>query len=405
MRLSPLYVTGFEWRVFPWFFFIAIWNLLDHYTMSSVISQQGPSSSSRQHHHDMPIQLRQTASERHAPPEKQERWSQISASRHRPSSAGAVEVIPPEPDVEDVEEPQSEPWHHSRRVRQRLDRLGQSERDLKLEQQKDHILWLLKAERDLVDRCKELDDEIQEMRGKLERRNIQRKELKGITEELAVAQRFLSTADSLSQAEVVRAMEALNEEIFQLTSIAADKIQIQDQQYPTEEELDAEVDPRYRRIWSQNDQAVAGRWRSITSQSTDDPPPEVQERLLDKCVRALTALPVLCGYIHDQKSYEELLNDFYERLKPLLEKCLRFRRTLKEEIVSMDVRPFFVDSGETHNPSRSDLEYEDGDQPKEEKRDHCLFPRNGFVLGSVLAGCGREGRPEASGDFEVKGDS
>jgi len=81
-------------------------------------------------------------------------------------------------------------------------------------------------ERKLKDMVRELNAEITKVKQRLNQRASQREESKRVTKELAVAQKFLSTADSLSQAEVVRAMEALNEEIFQLTSIVADKVQV-----------------------------------------------------------------------------------------------------------------------------------------------------------------------------------
>jgi len=86
-------------------------------------------------------------------------------------------------------------------------------------------------ERKLEDKVKELDAEITKVQQTLNQRASRREESKRVTKELAVAQRFLSTADSLSQAEVVRAMEALNEEIFQLTSIVADKVQVTERHF------------------------------------------------------------------------------------------------------------------------------------------------------------------------------
>jgi anion-transporting ArsA/GET3 family ATPase len=76
------------------------------------------------------------------------------------------------------------------------------------------------------ERVGEFEAEIANLEKRIEERGNRRNELERVTKELAVAQRFLSTADSLSQAEVVRAMEALNEEIFQLTSVVADKVQV-----------------------------------------------------------------------------------------------------------------------------------------------------------------------------------
>lgn len=89
-----------------------------------------------------------------------------------------------------------------------------------------------------------LDTKLEEL--KAEQVDIRRKQeiraqdYERITKELAVAQKFLSTADSLSQTDVVRAAEDINEEIFQLTSILADKIQLADKR------LNAELQARFR---------------------------------------------------------------------------------------------------------------------------------------------------------------
>lgn len=94
-------------------------------------------------------------------------------------------------------------------------------------------------ERKLQDKVRELNAEIAKMEQRLNQRASRREESERVTKELAVAQRFLSTADSLSQAEVVRATEALNEEIFQLTSIVADKVQVTEKhhQEPERQEM------------------------------------------------------------------------------------------------------------------------------------------------------------------------
>ncbi|KAF5356747.1 hypothetical protein D9756_006682 [Leucocoprinus leucothites] len=277
-----------------------------------------------------------------------------------------------------------------------------------------------------MERQRELEENIKETRMRLRRRETQRENLKGITEELAVAQRFLSTADSLSQAEVVRAMEALNEEILQLTSIAADKVQVEKRQLPPDSEraklrsqipewvlgpaftdevtlrklddvlaiqigwqaiivsqcsglihswnfedenISEDMDTMYKRIWSQNDQAVAGTWRSLTLGSTNDPSTKTWGDEAWITIKEMTALPVLCGYISDEESYRELVKMFFQRITPLLDKCLKFRRTVREGITSMEIRPYFIESGKPHNPLLANLEYEDAkeDQLQEKK--------------------------------------
>jgi len=126
----------------------------------------------------------------------------------------------------------------SHRVQERWRRLKDSELapDPILEKLQNEILQLYQHEHGLMEKYQELDQEIAQTSNRREKRIIQRADLKKITGELAVSQRFLSTADSLSEAEIVRDMEALNEEIFQLAAIAADKIHLHEQRYLTDEE-------------------------------------------------------------------------------------------------------------------------------------------------------------------------
>jgi len=126
----------------------------------------------------------------------------------------------------------------SHRVQERLKRLKDSELapDPISEKLQDEILQLCQHEHELLEKYQELCQEITETSRRREKRMAQRADLKKITGELAVSQRFLSTADSLSEAEIIRDMEALNEEIFQLAAIAADKIHLHERRYLTDEE-------------------------------------------------------------------------------------------------------------------------------------------------------------------------
>lgn len=294
------------------------------------------------------------------------------------------------------------------------------------------------AHQDAQQRFTALESEIEQLQQKFTERERRRNngELKKLTKELAVAQRFLSTADSLSQAEVVRALEALNEEIFQLTSICADMIQVERKQFLDEKHrahahqllapylgqgfLDTVVPMELEdslamqigwqgilamwcsdliQAWVVEDsgaggtlnkdmrkihegvtshskeqhkrffifikslksdtQAVAGRWRSIAHEFSDSVPPETRQELVSPVLLTLAALPLACGYIPTQKSHEELLNAFKQRIGPLVDKCLRFRKMVGAEITSTNIQPYICDSGHTYDPKSADLEYED----------------------------------------------
>jgi hypothetical protein len=90
--------------------------------------------------------------------------------------------------------------------------------------------------------------------------------------------------------------------------------------------------------------------------------------LPEDLIRALSALPVLCGYIRSQKIYTELGNAFEQRIGPLLDKCLKFRKMIGEGITSTNIRPYFLNSGEEYDPSSAELEYEDDESASKEKR-------------------------------------
>ncbi|KXN86014.1 hypothetical protein AN958_10571 [Leucoagaricus sp. SymC.cos] len=321
------------------------------------------------------------------------------------------------------------PRPFSIRVRERWSKYFDHEPapDPELDRLQTEVEQLRETERALKDRFEELEAEIETIEKKLSQRESQREELKQITKELAVAQRFLSTADSLSQAEVVRAMETLNEEIFQLTSILADRIQVEKKKLqPSErlemfrsripslglaflevveakdlednlaiqigwqatlaywcsevigawvvadlgrEEVNGEMKEIYKGIKAKNDQAVAGRWRAIAHGVSEEISSEVRENLPLDAIRALVALPVLCGYISDRKSHDELCNAFQQRMGPLIDKCLKFRKMVGEGITSTDIRPYFLRSGEEYLSKYAELEYEDDKDgsPKEKK--------------------------------------
>jgi hypothetical protein len=91
---------------------------------------------------------------------------------------------------------------------------------------------LREARQELATRYSEIKFEITSVKDRLGVREARRRELEEITGELDIAQRFLCTADGLSQTEVVRATESLNEEIFQLTSIVADQLPVKGRNLP-----------------------------------------------------------------------------------------------------------------------------------------------------------------------------
>jgi len=178
-----------------------LWKALIYTFMSNT-----PNPSSHGHRQDLPATLNNCSPEKTTTGEKREHRGQLTQPSRRVQERGGW-LKDPELALDPV-----------------------------LEKLQNEILQLTQHKHRLMEKYKELDREIAEASNRMEKRMIQRADLKEITGELAVSQRFLSTADSLSEAEIIRDMEALNEEIFQLAAIAADKIHLHEQCYLTDEE-------------------------------------------------------------------------------------------------------------------------------------------------------------------------
>lgn len=162
----------------------------------------------------------------------------MSDSRHRspPPRGREVPLREPSPEAHSTRGFVSDTLSAARRGLGKFVEYCTGPSDFDVEQLQIEVQRLREVDSELQARSVELEKEIKRMERKLQDRENQREGLKDVTKQLAVAQRFLSTADSLSQAEAVRAMEALNEEIFQLTSIVADRVQIEEKKRLSNEE-------------------------------------------------------------------------------------------------------------------------------------------------------------------------
>jgi len=107
---------------------------------------------------------------------------------------------------------------------------------------------------------------------------------------------------------------------------------------------------------------------------SNDVPSDTRAKISNTVIRALAALPVLCGYIALQQAHTELATEFEQRIDPLLDKCLKLRKMIGEGITSVDIRPYFVNSGDAYNPSLTDLEYENEDGAEQERRGIVACP-------------------------------
>lgn len=101
---------------------------------------------------------------------------------------------------------------------------------------------------------------------------------------------------------------------------------------------------------------------------SNDVSSDTRVKISNIVIRALAALPVVCGYIALQQVHEELATEFEQRIGPLLDKCFKLRRMIGEGITSVDIRPYLVNSGDTYDPSLTDLEYENEDGAEQERR-------------------------------------
>lgn len=81
----------------------------------------------------------------------------------------------------------------------------------------------------------------------------------------------------------------------------------------------------------------------------------------------------MCGYIFDDEGYQDIYNAFGQRIGPLHDKCLKFRRVVGEGVTSTDIRPCYFIPGDEYNPGIcADLEYED-------EKDEMQRPQQGII--------------------------
>jgi hypothetical protein len=94
-------------------------------------------------------------------------------------------------------------------------------------------------------------------------------------------------------------------------------------------------------------------------QVAGDTSSDIRKELIHMVIPTLLALPALCGYVSSKKQHQDLGNAFLQRIKHLLDKCLKLRKTVGEELTSADIQPYLIASGNGYDPVCADLEYED----------------------------------------------
>ncbi len=111
--------------------------------------------------------------------------------------------------------------------------------------------------------------------------------------------------------------------------------------------------------------------------------------LVELVIKALVAIPILCGYIRTKGEYEDLYKAFRPRVGQLLDKCLNFRKMVGEGFTSVDIGPYLYDPGEQYSPEFADLEY--GEEESAGRRGAIAF-----TLGLGLARVSKSGDEEGN---------
>ncbi|KAG6885091.1 hypothetical protein C0993_005974 [Termitomyces sp. T159_Od127] len=230
-----------------------------------------------------------------------------------------------------------------------------------------------------------------------------RKQLMERTAELQSAQVFLDAADSLSGADIINMTTALNAEILQISAVMADSLDYARRQREVPKErlekeigkiltqalinrmsVDGEdVDPTlvqlalqvclvrccgtiitswtlegnderlsaiYLKIWKEEKQPVAGRWRSMTRMHATVV--DVQQQTLQMITRAVERV-LIAANTNDHPSR----NQFQDRLSTIKNLSLQLRSSIGQHITSLEICPFMVKPGLPFDPNQMEDTY------------------------------------------------
>ncbi|KAG6826283.1 hypothetical protein H0H92_000453 [Tricholoma furcatifolium] len=260
-------------------------------------------------------------------------------------------------------------------------------------------------------RCSQLIQEVNVAKEQLHRAEALQKQthqqLIDRTTELQNAQLFLNQADSLSGADIIGIAKELNAEILQVAAVMADSLEYTgaEEKCKDEAELTAVVrmigegltevlvaqrphlgeDPTavqlalqvclvhctndiirswtlggddsclsnvYREIWKNENQAAAGRWRSMTQlyAAKLDGQMAAQEIIANNVKAVLEAVDA---------SYQLQWDEFLKKLSNINSLALRLRLAIGQSVTSMDIEPFEVTFGTPFEPSMMEDTYAD----------------------------------------------
>ncbi|PCH36692.1 hypothetical protein WOLCODRAFT_82780 [Wolfiporia cocos MD-104 SS10] len=279
--------------------------------------------------------------------------------------------------------------------------------------------------------------------------------------ELRVAQTYLTKADNLSDADILRMFEALNSHIYQLSAHLADNIQLDrgslstPQTWITEatEILDGVVGAEliqllaksphselpvciqfalqsrmvgfanmvistwnfhdlehnklyndvYMQLRASEDPAVSGRWRALTVTSlraltlNETTIP----RLHDHLAIFITSITLLAGLTAAPvQAHQQIISRYGGELITLVDIMLQLQRAIGEEIISSQINLVVYLSGETFNPEHME-DYNAGGRPCTPRESDARAPV--VVLGTMSLGVTRIEKKAMGGNAAGQG--
>jgi len=305
----------------------------------------------------------------------------------------------------------------------------------------------------LIQHIHDQQKNIQSLQYQIGRMEIQHSETRELLEarrlELASAQSFLTTADSLSGTDASVMLEGLNDEIFQVAASMAESFEFRDSKAdlgedrkiacnwvgkhlgPTmlellrsvrhcEEQLVVQIAlqacmtkllgrtiPRWNLdrskdqsllvnihsyMWEEEDQAISGRWRALTHayarkalQSQSDIPSLLQSSIVKDSSHVL----VTAGCTADRPMIQEKLQSkFASGISVIVDKTIRLHQALGEEVTSGNLEVICIPSGDTFDAAI--MEDNDGKSKMQKGKD-------GHVLCTTALGLRRRVRAGMKG--------
>ncbi|KAF8901897.1 hypothetical protein CPB84DRAFT_1776958 [Gymnopilus junonius] len=274
------------------------------------------------------------------------------------------------------------------------------------------------------------------------------------TSDLKGVQPFLTTADRYSGAEIIKMVEGLNAEIFQAAAFMAELV-VDDSMIATKEEyasnmehfrenldsvrreigkelftylatrsgevrqdplplqlgiqhlltawyahkvesfssgpLGTELRQLYQRIRTSEIQAIAGRWRAITSSHMQDTGYRQNPHII---FSSIAVLLILCGWSWESKGSQKVIPTMQKKISTIEEQCIRLKAAVKEGITTADMDIVYAVPGTEFGENMADsyADVTDGSAAVNTTRKELVLCTVGMGLQKTLIkrGAGRE---------------